>query len=389
MTSHPIFCVVANLNLAYQTNNRLLTGVLSYVKTHTVWSLVIVSGRHDEQKKFDPRAVHGLILQRKLPHWLRLSDLRRIPAAILEPNLPPEAPCCRIWCDNEPVAALAARHLLSKHCRAYAFVHSAGQKWSEERGTLFAEAVRTAGGDFLWRASERKALAHLIAEAPKPLGVFAATDILARTTLDACRLANCRVPDDVLILGMDNDVTLCEMSNPSLSSIKLDMYDVGYRAAEALDRAMRGEIAIDGMPDIRYTGDTVVERVSTTRPFAYDMLVQRVKEILATEFAAPIRIQNLAARFNVSRRTLETHFRTVTGTSIMEEVTRLRIEHAKRLLATTGDSQERIAEACGFYNATHLAATFRRHVGIRPSAFREKQTRQVAAHRNAAPNARS
>ena len=367
-----MFRVVADINLAYQTNSRLLAGVLSYVKTHTIWSLDIVSGRRDEQKRFDPRAVHGLILQRKLPRWLRLSDLKRIPSAILEPNLPPETPCCRIWCDNAPAAALAARHLLSKHCKAYAFVHSAGQKWSQERGVHFAEAIKSADGYFLWRASERKAIAHLIAEAPKPLGVFAATDILARTTLDACRLANCRVPDDVLILGMDNDTTLCEMSNPSLSSIKLDMYDAGYRAAEILDRAMRGEIAVDEMPDIRYTGDTVVERISTTRPFAYDMLVHRVREILAAEFAAPIRILNLASRFNVSRRTLETHFRAVTGSSIMEEVARLRIEQAKRLLATTGDSQEHIAEACGFYNATHLAATFRRRCGMTMRDYRRQ-----------------
>ena len=114
----------------------------------------------------------------------------------------------------------------------------------------------------------------------------------------------------------------------------------------------------------------MVERVSTQRSFAYDTLVRRCREILATEFAAPIRVVDLATRFRVSRRTLETHFRAMTGTTIAEEVMRLRIEHAKRLLATTDDSQERIATACGFYNASHLSAAFLRCVGIRPSAFR-------------------
>jgi LacI family transcriptional regulator len=178
------------------------------------------------------------------------------------------------------------------------------------------------------------------------------------------------VPDDVLVLGVDNDVTLCEMSTPTLSSIQLTSYDAGYRLAEVLDRAMRGEIAPGKMPDVPYTGNTVIERVSTQRSFAYDTLVRRCREILATEFAAPIRVADLATRFRVSRRTLETHFRAMTGTTIAEEVMRLRIEHAKRLLATTDAPQERIASACGFYNASHLSAVFRRRCGAPPSSFR-------------------
>ena len=139
---------------------------------------------------------------------------------------------------------------------------------------------------------------------------------------------------------------------------------------EILDRTMRGEIAIAEMPDVPYTGDHVIERLSTARSFAYDTLVRRCRETLESEFASPIRIADLAMRFRVSRRTLETHFRDVTGTTIVEEVCRLRIERAKHLLATTGDSQEEIATACGFYNASHLSATFRNRLGMRPSAFR-------------------
>lgn len=366
----PIFKVVASINLAYHTHARLLAGALTFVKTRADWSLSLVSGRRDERKRFDPGELDGLILHHRLPGWLRPADLRRIPAAILEPDIALGVPCCRVCCDNGPIAAAAAHHLLSKHCKAYAFVHSAGQKWSEARGVLFAEAVTAAGSDFLGRASERTAIARLVVDAPKPLGVFAATDILARAALDACRAAGCHVPGDVLILGVDNDETLCEMSDPTISSISMDSYDAGYRAAEALDRAMRGETAIGAMPDIRYTGDQVVERASTMRSFAYDMLVHRVMEILASEFAAPIRVSDLARRFNVSRRTLETHFRAMTGTTIAEEVARRRIEHAKRLLKSPAYPLTRIASVCGFYNTSHLSDTFLRRTGIRPSAFR-------------------
>ena len=78
-----------------------------------------------------------------------------------------------------------------------------------------------------------------------------------------------------------------------------------------------------------------------------------------------------ATRFGVSRRTLETHFRAVTGTTIAEKVTRLRIDRAKQLLKATNVSLERVATACGFYNASHLSSAFLRCVGVRPSAFRD------------------
>ena len=178
------------------------------------------------------------------------------------------------------------------------------------------------------------------------------------------------MPDDVLILGVDNNETLCEMSRPTLSSIPLTSYDAGYRAAEILDRVLRGEISTKEMPDIFYTGGPVTERLSTAHSFAYDMLVRRCREVLAQEFSAPIRVSALATRFRVSRRTLETHFRAVTGTTIAEEVTRLRIERAKHLLSTTDKTLTQIADECGFFDISHFSATFLRHVGMRPTAFR-------------------
>ncbi len=370
MSGSSNFNVVACINLAYQTHTRLLDGILSYVKTHSPWKLNLIVGRRDEQKRFDPAALDGLIIHNAVPGWLRETRLGKIPTVVIDPTAALNFRCCRVRCDNAPIAETAARHLLAKQCEAYVFVHAARQAWSDARGRLFAEAIGAGGGRFLGRASGQKSLARLISSAPKPLGVFAATDILARVTLDACREADCRVPDDVLVLGVDNNVTLCEMSTPTLSSIPMTAYDAGYRLAEVLDRAMRGEIAPSKMPDIPYTGHAVVERLSTQRSFAYDRLVRRCREILTTEFAAPIRVADLAARFRVSRRTLETHFRAMTGTTIAEEVMRLRIEHAQHLLATTCDSQEQIASACGFYNASHLSMVFRRRCGAPPSSFR-------------------
>lgn len=372
MNCNSAFNVVADVDLAYQTHIDMLGGILSYVKTHTSWNLTLVTGRRDEQKKFNLDEIDGVFIHDIKRIRIRGLDSCKIPAVIVDHDTSTDIPGCHIYCNNSPIAEIAAKHLLSKQCKSYAFVHSAGQHWSDERGTFFKQAVESSGNHLLWRASNRKALPRLIADAPKPLGVFAATDILARATLDTCRIIGCRVPDDVLILGVDNDTMLCEMSNPSISSIPQSSREAGYRAAEILDRTMRGEIAIDKMPDVSYTGGQVVERLSTARPFAYDTLVRRCRETLESEFTTPIRIADLAMHFHVSRRTLETHFRDVTGTTIADEISRLRVERAKHLLETTNDSQEKIASACGFYNASHLSATFRNRLGMRPSEFRLK-----------------
>lgn len=362
----------------YRTMEATLRGILSYSRTHSYWSTELKTGRSDEKKlkDIDWSSYDGAIIDKMstigaMPALLQQIHKRPFPVIFITNDPIKDFPGCILTCDNAPIANTAASYLLSKHCAAYAFVHAARQPWSETRGRLFAEAIKTNGSMFLWRASEQKKLARLIAEAPKPLGIFAATDILARATLDACHHASCRVPDDVLILGVDNDETLCEMTLPTLSSIPLLSYEAGYRAAEILDSALSGEISPRRMPSLFYTGNSVVERLSTAHSLAYDMLIRQCQEVLAMDFMTPIRIPALASRFRVSRRTLEAHFRAVTGTSIAEEVTRLRIERAKHLLSTTGKTLTKIADECGFYDISHFSATFLRHVGMRPTAFRD------------------
>ena len=100
----PIFNVVASINLAYQTHAHLLSGILEYVKTHTVWTLNLIVGRRDEQKRFDPSTLDGLILYGKIPSWLNKADLCKTPTVMIEPIREPDFPCCRVCCDNAPVA---------------------------------------------------------------------------------------------------------------------------------------------------------------------------------------------------------------------------------------------------------------------------------------------
>ena len=360
---------------AYSTHQRMLRGVLDYTRGHTPWAIDLKTGRRDEANLVDIawEDNDGLITNGVTPEILRRIREHGLPVVLVQSEPRPDFPGCVLFCDNGPIAETAARHLLARTCAAYAFVHVPEMSWSQARGTRFGAAVQAAGATFFrWTAGSRRALARQIAAAPKPLGVFAADDVRARTVLDACREAGCVVPDDVLILGVDDDETLCELSAPTLSSIPLSSQEAGYQAAEILDRALRGELRPDEMQSVFYTGTHVHERASTARSQMRDALVRRCRDLLVANFASRLRVVDLARQLHVSRRTLETHFRAVTGSTINAEILRLRLDRAQTQLATSSLSQEQIALACGFCDASHLGAVFRRHVGKPPSAFRRR-----------------
>ena len=358
---------------AYSTHSAMLRGILDYVRGHAPWALDLRTGRRDEVQVATERwsDCDGLIVNRVTPTLSRLIRTRRLPVVLVTAESRPDFPGCVLFCDNAPIVSAAVRHLRFRHCAAYAFVGVTGMPWSASRGRSFAAALKAEGLPcYGWTDADSRRLTEQLARAPKPLGVFAADDVRSRAVLDCCRIAGCRVPDEVMIVGVDNDETLCEMSSPTLSSIPLSTREAGTRAAEILDRAMRGELDATNLPNVTYTGSEIIERQSSAFSFTQDALVRRCRELIDARFTEPLRIADLAEALNVSRRTLETHYRAQTGLSVNQDILARRLALAKRLLAETDRRQEDIALACGFCDASHLGAIFRKHEGRPPSAFR-------------------
>jgi len=250
--------------------------------------------------------------------------------------------------------------------------------WSFERERVFSEEIARRGYKcHVYRtASEEthrdlRSLQRWLAALPHPTALFAACDIRARHVLDACNAKGLRVPDDIAILGVDNDEVICETSLPTLSSIPLTAEDVGYQAAEVLNMAMTGELTRKAKPvDVFFTGTTAVLRRSTERDLVEDSLVRRCRTLIAANIARSFNVSDLVHSLNVSRRTLETRFRAAMGRSLNDEITALRIRRAKALLSKTSMTQAEIAAKCGFCDASHMSVIFRRHCSAPPSAFR-------------------
>ena len=279
--------------------------------------------------------------------------------------------------DDAAIGALAAGHFLRRGFRHAAFAgEETGAAWSRARGAAFRRAWlagRDGGRTFAAAPGPfgAAALARWLAARPKPLAVFAACDLRAVRVLDACRLAGLAVPRDAAVLGVDDDEIVCETADPPLSSVAVDAEGAGFRAAAALDAAMRGRPAPPPGALVRCAVG-VVERASTNRFVGNDGLVASVRGRIAASGGRGLSVASLAKAHGVSGRTLELRFRAETGGTVADALLDTRLARARDLLRTTPFPQERIAAECGFCDASHLSRAFRRRLGALPSAFRAR-----------------
>lgn len=375
--------VVILLESTYPTHTQILRGILRFTQLHAPWTLDVRTGRAGEPTSFGAEKwkVDGIIANRLPPELSALIRRHRTPTIVMNDIGREVRPIARILCDNAAIARLAAETLAGKGFENFAFVgERSGIHWSVARERVFADEIARRGfpcrvypTDEGGGAEDGRRLQDWLRALPRPTALFAAYDIRARQVLDACHAAGLAVPDDIAILGVDDDEVICETAAPALSSIPLSMADAGFRAAELLDRVMSTGRRPRGAADIIFTGTHVVARRSTARDAVADALVRRCRALMEANMGRPFNVADLVASLGVSRRTLETRFRAATGRSLNDEITELRIRRAKTMLAKSALPQSAIAAACGFCDASHLNVIFRRHCGAPPSAFRENK----------------
>ena len=368
------------LESPYSTHSQILHGILRFTQLHTPWTLDVRMGRAGEPTSFDPARWNfdGLIANRMPQDLAALVRRHHTPVVTVNDIWPRGRPLARIVCDNAPIAHMAAAYFLGCGFANFAFVgERSGSRWSVARERVFSSEIKQHGFKCHVYRTERdegpadnRRLREWLADLPRPTALFAAYDIRARQVLDACREAGLAVPDDISILSVDNDEILCETASPPLSSISMSTEEAGYKAAELLDRAMATGLRPRGTSLIRYTGLKLSARGSTARDLKRDELVRRCREMMEANFGRKFYVADLVSRLNVSRRTLETHFRAATGRTLNAEITSLRIRHAQKLLSQSQMTQTQIAAACGFTDASHMCVVFRRTLGKLPSVFR-------------------
>ena len=368
----PAFRVLVDLEQTKSVPQNELRGILDFARESSRWSTWIPGRGVGGATSPDPERMgaDGVIAGwRTDAALLRRAFRRGIPVVSFAAPRRSRAFAATVSCDNASIARLAAEHFLAHGFRDFAFVgDESHREWSEPRLRAFRRLLAARGLRCAAWAGAAEGFGAWLAALPRPCAVFAACDAMARRTLDAARDAGLSVPDDLAVLGVDDDVMLCETSDPPLSSVALDAARAGREAAAALDAAMRGRR--EPTRRIAFGGVRVAARASTERFAAKDRLVARALALIAAGADARIGVAELARELGVSRRTLETRFRAGTGTPPGAAMLRARLDRARGLLRATDLTQEAVADACGFCDAGHMSRLFRRRFGAPPSAFR-------------------
>ena len=282
--------------------------------------------------------------------------------------------------DDAAIARLAAAHFLERDFRHFAYLGDDRFRWSANRRRAFEAAVAGPGRTVAVfqaprrggpRPADEERIEAWLRALPKPVGLFACYDIRGRQALDACRRAGLAVPDEVAVLGVDDDELLCGLSTPPLSSVIPDAVGAGRLAATLLERLMRGErLEADEwlLPPLG-----IAARQSSDVLAIDDALVLSAVRFIRERAAAGIKVQDVVRELGTTRRILDDRFATIVGHSPHEEIARHRFRRVERLLAETDLPLATIAERCGFRHAEYLTVAFTRRYGSPPSRWRARR----------------
>ena len=275
--------------------------------------------------------------------------------------------------DNRAFGREAARYFDSLgRFAAYGFVPDPdGREWSKARGKAFMTAVAQRHRDAVV-SEQQGSLSEWITSLPKPLAVFAAFDRCAVSVFDACRELRLTIPKSVAVLGVDDDVLICEHTRPKLSSIRPNTVRQGFMAAKELDRILSGRGAKGKTIVCTHLG--IYERDSTAPIPPGVRIVQEANSYLSKHALEPICVADVVAHTGVSARLANLRYSEATGHSIQEELISRRLAEAKRLLSKTTWPMTRIATRCGFKSRVVLTHLFTSHFGMSMSAWRNRAT---------------
>ncbi len=279
------------------------------------------------------------------------------------------------------IAGLAAGHFLEQNFKNFAYSGYSRTYWSKERGECFCKAIADAGfntdvfeysnprGKLTWSKQQNRMIDWLKSLA-KPVAIMVANDEHGRYIIETCKIAGFNVPGDVSILGVDNDTMVCEFTTPSLSSINLDTKQAGYKAAEMLDKLMRGKKCDER--EIVVRAIHVMHRESTDIMAIKDKLVVQAVRYIRSHFRELTQVSDVAEAVAISRSALDRRFCTALGRTVQKEIRRVRVDHIAQMLIGTNLTITQIAEAMKFTGIEHVGRYFKKEMGMSPVAYRKK-----------------
>ena len=366
-------------------DRKIISGVSRYAREIGNWTIFCEDEHLHHMPSLSRWHGDGVIAQLENPAIHQSVARLKIPVvgvasvADLSPVLD-QTVCVSI--DNQQIGERGAAHLLECGFESFAYCGIPATPlngWVQERGAAFSAAVTHAGYRLATYTGRHRTVrqwetlqTHMAAwlrSLKLPIGIMACDDPRARHVLETCRRLGLRVPEDVAVLGVDNDELICELCHPPLTSIDTGIREVGYEAAAALDRLMAGKRAEPVRT--RVPPGKLVARRSTDILTVPDAGVAAALTFIRDHAAQPIQVSDVSRHVGVSRSTLDKHFRQVIGRTAHDEIERVRLNMARSLLENTDWPLRVIAQKSGYRNEQYMCKVLRLALGRTPGQHRQ------------------
>jgi LacI family transcriptional regulator, galactose operon repressor len=374
----------------FEESLGMLKGIAHFERTHHLWTAF-----HDDQavSETDTRWLRskkwqGVISRHTTPELASACAELKIPLVDLN-DVEPYPGVPKIRPDNVGIGHLGAEHFIERGYQKFSFAGFSNLLWSRERRDGFVEAVRLAGRDCsvydveypgdstpFWDEEEIGKLSAWMREQPKPIGVMACVDFRAQQLVSAAHAAGILVPEEVAILGVNNDTIRCELADPALSSVAPNAFQSGYRAATLLRDMLAGQKPT--VLDQRVEALGVVTRHSTDVLAVEDRNVAAALSFIREKACHGITVEQVLQHAHASRSQMERKFRQHIGRSPQSEIRRVQLRKIRQLLLETDFPLKRIAELTGFEHMEYMCVLFKRETGIPPGIYRVRMQDKAA-----------
>lgn len=364
----------------------LIRGIAKYSRLNGPWNFLktpafFIAGNKkkflEEIKQFNPDG----IIMREVPDTEEIISLGK--PVVISPHLHKKfTGALNIIEDCRTTGQMAAEHLLSKGLRNFGFCGFDSMFWSRERGAGFYDRIIENGhsvfvynqpkkkSDRTWE-NEKPILRKWLISLPKPIGLMCCIDERSDQVSEICKVEGIHVPEEVAIIGVDNDEMICELSSPPLTSISFNSEGIGFQAANLLAKLIKGQ-KIPNTEELITLPTYVVQRQSTEITSVEDSDVAEAIAYITKNAGRSISVMEVLHTVAVPRRTLERRFRTLVGNSIYQEIQNERIKRIESLLIETNMTVTEIAYSMGFSNPNEMTRFFNNKRKISPTSFRKK-----------------
>jgi LacI family transcriptional regulator len=361
------------LEFAGSYGRGILQGVMEYANLRNDWEFLMPPMYSLSSQRTDWRQADGIVAMVHAPATVENFRRAKVPVVnaartmsaerLMRLHVPSVLP------DDAAVGRIAFDYFWERQFRAFGFCGHPTASWSLLRRNAFVKRCRAEKVFFSDTADSNQVSKEWILSLPRPCAVLAANDRYAWHTIDVCRENGIAVPEEIAVLGVDNDLLLVKMVRPVLSSIDLGAERLGFEAAKLLETIMRGKKVAKELVEIPPAG--VITRHSTDVLNIEDPSVAEAARYIREHASQPIGVEDVLLEVAMSRRNLERRFKKAMRRSLLDDIRRVRLDRAARLLRETGLSIEQVAEQSGFNSHVRFTTVFHDQMNATPTAYRK------------------